>query len=108
MPLLDLPIERGNRVGPLNADAIVCGFLHVEMDRDTEGYDSVKRQMDVYAKAYVYNVWITPSEARMRGIMAVGTDLSMYSVCGSKVWIDSTENRITVDQVRELILGRTA
>jgi hypothetical protein len=107
MPLIDLPIERGNRVGPLNADAIVCNLLHIEMDRDTEGYDAVKRQMEAYRKATLYNVWLVPTEARMRGIMEIGTEWSMYSVCGSGVWIDSTENRIGVDQVRDLIQGRT-
>jgi hypothetical protein len=107
MPLIDLEIERGNRVGPLNADAIVCNLLHIEMDRDTEGYDAVKRQMDAYRKAQAYNVWMVPTEARMRGIMEIGTEWSLYSVYGSKVWIDSTGNRIAVDQVRGLIRGRS-
>jgi hypothetical protein len=108
LPLWDLPWERGNRVGKYNSDGVMCGMLHVEMDRATEGYDQVEDQMRVYERAQAYNVWFAPTEVRMKGIMRIGTEWSLYSVCGSKVWIDASGNRQTVDQVRRLFHNRSA
>ena len=53
-----------------NADAevVIDGkTFHVELDRGTEGYAQVKKQMKVYEHADV--LWIAPTEARMKGLM---------------------------------------
>ena len=105
LDFLSLDIERGNRVGKYNSDAVIrFGKLPVccEMDLDTEGYDQVREQMAVYENAQIYNVWFAPTTARVEGLMAVGTPYSLYSVCGSRVWINAEKNVLTVDQILSL------
>jgi hypothetical protein len=105
LDFLHLPIERGNRVGKLNSDGIIhFGELQVcvEMDLDTEGYKQVETQMEAYERARRYNVWFAPTKGRVDGLIRKGTPFSLYSVCGSKVWINAENNELTVDQILSL------
>jgi hypothetical protein len=89
--------ERGPRVGETNADAVIDLGVKIacEMDLATEGYKQVQEQMDVYRDIEIYNVWFAPTRTRLEGIRSFGTDLSLYSVCGSKVWFDGAGNEIS-------------
>lgn len=106
IPFRDLKIKRGNQVDKnLNPDAtITYGVLkiHCEMDMDTEGYEQVKTQMKRYERRGEYVVWFAPTMTRLKGIMKFASKNSLFSVCGSKVWIDAEKNKLSVDQAREL------
>lgn len=63
-----------------NADAevIIDGHVYyIELDRDTEGYAQVKKQMKNYQDAKADVLWIVPTNARKEGMMK-NTDCSSF------------------------------
>lgn len=93
LPFLHLEIRRGKYVKKrLNPDATILGepVVHVELDRDTEGYRQAKRRMQVYKNCPDLVVWVAPTMARMEGLRqraAVIEQTALFTVLGSDEWL---------------------
>lgn len=83
--------------------------IHGEVDLGTEGIEAkVAPQMEKYRRRQALNVWFAPTQKRLDRIKKVGTEFSMYSICGSRVWVDHTGKTLTVAQLRSLCHTRSA
>jgi hypothetical protein len=88
----NVPVNRGKFVDQsIRPDATLLmgddfSPVHVELDRDTEGYRALKRRIRMYVGLHEPVIWIAPSEARMDGIRrhckAIASD-SFFKVLGS-------------------------
>lgn len=106
LDFMELKIDRGNKVGRFNSDAVIHFGdtpLCCEMDMGTEGYTQIESQMEAYERAGIYNVWFGTSPARVNGLMRAATSFSLFSVCGSRVWMNSAAEPVSVDQILSLM-----
>lgn len=78
-------------------DTRICG----EMDLDTEGYGQVKEQMQKYEDAGVWNVWFAPTDTRLQGITKLATQTSVFSRCGSNLWVDVYGKQLRTEQLTD-------
>ena len=108
IPFRKFECKRGNKVDDVLLPDATVFFptpVHFEMDMDTEGYDQVARQIERYGDQY--NVWITTKQSRLEGLMKLAGPSSMFTVCGSKLWIDSQGHEISVEKVLSLFARRS-
>lgn len=92
-----VPVNRGKHVdAALRPDATLFigpaeTPLHVELDRNTEGYRAVKRRIRSYAAFGEPVLWIAPTVARMDGLRRVCRPIaavSYFKVLGADLLYD--------------------